>query len=196
MLIYGFYHVIFSWSVSIVFIWSIPVLLIGVALHELIHGVCFSIFSGKPLSFIKYGFDKKTFTPYAHCKAPIPTSAYKIGALMPAIILGIAPYIAALFTGNIYLFLFGTFFTTAAYGDFIVFWIIKDINNNALVEDHPSRAGCFIYIDSRLSTQVFKTDPALAFQLHHQYRLPFLFLLFSSGIVLGYRVFSVITSII
>jgi len=36
-------------------------------------------------------------------------------------------------------------FTIAAGGDFIVLWILRKTDSNNLVEDHPTRAGCFIY---------------------------------------------------
>ena len=195
-MLHGFSNLIFSWRISDLLLWTLPFLIGGIILHELIHGVCFSIFSGKPLSFIKYGFDRKTFTPYAHCKTPISASAYKIGALMPAIVLGFAPYIISLFTGNIYLFMFGTFFTTAACGDFIIFWIIRNIDNSSLVEDHPSNAGCYIYSDNSAYIANDQFDPELAYSLHRQYKLPFLFLLVASGAIFGYRLASAIGEIL
>jgi|GEM_PF-407959 len=191
-ILHGFSSIIFSWSISNMLLWSLPFLIGGIILHELIHGVCFSVFSGKPLSFIKYGFDRKTFTPYAHCKTPISASAYKIGALMPAIALGFIPYIFSLFTGNIYLFMFGTFFTTAACGDFIIFWIIRNVDNSSLVEDHPSKAGCYIYSDNSIDISNNQYDAEFAYSLHRQYKIPFLLLLLASGAIFGYRIASVI----
>jgi hypothetical protein len=42
------------------------------------------------------------------------------------------------------LLIFGIFFTMAAFGDFIIFMLLKE-NKNSLVLDHPSEVGCYIY---------------------------------------------------
>jgi hypothetical protein len=39
---------------------------------------------------------------------------------------------------------FGLLYTTAAGGDFLVLWILRNIKPNTLVEDHPTNAGCYI----------------------------------------------------
>ena len=50
--------------------------LTGVVVHEFIHGLTWMAFGGKPLSTIKFGFQWKTFTPYAHLSEPIEVNAY------------------------------------------------------------------------------------------------------------------------
>ncbi len=190
---HGFLPIIFGWSLSDFVLWSLPILLTGIVFHELIHGICFALLSGKPLSFVKYGFDKATLTPYAHCKTPIAAWVYKVGALMPAIILGVFPFIVSIATGNPYLFFFGTFFTTAACGDFIVFWIIKNVNNKALVEDHPKKAGCYIYTENTAEVKEIKLPGKKAHFFQKVYRIPFLFLVACTGAIFGYRVFRAIS---
>ncbi|UZR96057.1 DUF3267 domain-containing protein [Chondrinema litorale] len=195
--IHGFGVLVSGWSVKLLLLLIIPVFLIGVVLHEFIHGICFSLFSGKPLSFIKYGFDRKSLTPYAHCKEPIRSGAYKIGALMPAIILGLIPYVISIINGSFYLFLFGTFFTTAACGDFLVLWLIRNLNRNAMVEDHPSRAGCYVYITEEIP---FVPDRSInlqkALKLQNIYKIPFLVIILSAGVVFGYRLVSSVMEIL
>ena len=196
-LIHGFELLLNGWSVRLLLIAILPVFILGVILHEFIHGLCFALFSKKPLSFIKYGFDKKTLTPYAHCKEPIKAGAYKIGAIMPAIILGFIPYLYAIINGDIYFFLFGTFFTTAACGDFIVLWLLRHLSRNIMVEDHPSRAGCYVYITSNSG---YIPDNSITLQralkLQNIYKFPFLFLVGSAGIVLGYRLVASVMNIL
>jgi hypothetical protein len=53
--------------------------------------------------------------------------------------------VISLFTGDILLFFFGFLYTTAAGGDFLILWIIRNVKPNTLVEDHPSNAGCYIF---------------------------------------------------
>jgi len=48
----------------------ILVVLLGVVIHEMIHGLGWVIFGRKSLSSIKFGFQWKSFTPYAHLMEP------------------------------------------------------------------------------------------------------------------------------
>jgi hypothetical protein len=63
--------------------------LLGIVIHELIHGISWIIAGQKPFSAIKFGFQWKTFTPYAHLKEPVEVNAYRLGAFLPGFILGI-----------------------------------------------------------------------------------------------------------
>lgn len=84
-------------------------------------------------------------TPYCHCKEPLNVRQYIIGAIAPAILLGIVPSIVAIMIGNPGLLLFGMFFTIAAAGDILIINLLRKENSSDLVQDHPSEAGCYIY---------------------------------------------------
>lgn len=120
-------------------------LLFGILAHELIHMFAWALFAKKPLSVFKLGFQWKSLTPYAHCKEPMDIRPYRIGSYTPGLLLGVLPWLVSLFTGNVLLFLFGFFYTSAAGGDLLILWIIRNIKPNTLVEDHPTNAGCYIY---------------------------------------------------
>jgi hypothetical protein len=120
-------------------------LLFGILIHELIHMFCWALFAKKPLSAFKLGFQWKSLTPYAHCKEPMDIRPYRIGSFAPGLLLGILPWNVSLFTGDVLLFFFGFLYTTAAGGDFLILWIIRNIKPNTLVEDHPVNAGCYIF---------------------------------------------------
>ncbi len=121
------------------------VLLFGILVHELIHMVAWALFAKKPLSAFKLGFQWKSLTPYAHCKEPMDIRPYRIGSFAPGLLLGILPWLISLFTGDVLFFLFGFLYTTAAGGDLLILWIIRNVKPNTLVEDHPTNAGCYIY---------------------------------------------------
>lgn len=122
----------------------VVIVVIGIAIHEIIHGLSWSIFGKKPLSVIQFGFYWKTFSPYAHCKVPLNVAAYRWGAIMPGLLLGFVPFFFAMFTGNSSFMWFGLFHTSAACGDWLVLWIIRAVKPGALVEDHPTKAGCYV----------------------------------------------------
>jgi hypothetical protein len=122
----------------------LPAFVIGIVAHELIHGLAWATFAGKPWSAIHFGFHWKTLTPYAHCREPMDIRAYRLGAVMPGIVLGILPAVFGILTGNGWLHWFGLLFTGAAGGDFLVLWLLRGVEPGRLVEDHPTRAGCYV----------------------------------------------------
>jgi hypothetical protein len=119
-------------------------LIFGILAHELIHLFTWMFFAQKPLKAFKLGFQWKSLTPYAHCKEPMDIRAYRIGTFAPGFLLGILPWLVSLFTGDMLLMAFGFTYTTAAGGDFLILWLIRNIKPNTLVEDHPTNAGCYI----------------------------------------------------
>lgn len=124
---------------------GVLVVVIGVVVHELIHGITWSCYTKNGFRSIKFGVLMKMLTPYCHCKEPLRVRQYIIGALMPSIILGIIPIMYAWYSGNIHILLFAIFFTVSAAGDFMIVQLIWREDMRSLVLDHPSEAGCFIY---------------------------------------------------
>jgi len=120
-------------------------IILGIVIHELIHGIVWARFSKSGFKAIKFGVFWKMLTPYCHCKEPLKVNQYILGAIMPAIILGIIPSLAAIIFGNLALLVFGMFFTLAAGGDFLIINLLRNESKDDLVLDHPSEAGCFIY---------------------------------------------------
>lgn len=116
----------------------------GIIVHELIHGFTWIIAARKPFSAIKFGFQLKTFTPYAHCREPMAVQPYRLGALMPGLLLGILPGIYGMASGEFGVFLFGYFFTVAAGGDALILWLLRGVGADKQVLDHPERAGCYV----------------------------------------------------
>jgi hypothetical protein len=129
------------------------VLLLGIIVHEFIHGVFFSIFASKGFKSIKFGILWKMLTPYCHCKEPLKIKQYIIALLAPLIILGIVPAIISLFIGNLLLLVFGIFFSGAAAGDLMIYSLIKKENHEDYVLDHPSEAGYYIF-RKKISTEL------------------------------------------
>ena len=121
------------------------ILILGIVLHELIHGIIWAKFAKEGFKSIKFGVLWEMLTPYCHCKEALNVRQYIIGAIAPAIILGIIPSIIAIMTGNLGLLIFGMLFTMAAGGDFLIINLIRKESSSDLVQDHPSEAGCFIY---------------------------------------------------
>lgn len=141
---------IFSSSLDIIkFLLGSFILLVvfiaGAGLHELIHGITWSIFLENGFKSIKFGVLWKTLTPYCHSKEPMKIKHYMLGAIMPALLLGFVPAIWGIVVGSFWTTIFGILFTIAAIGDFMIIQLLIKENMNDYAEDHPSEAGCFVY---------------------------------------------------
>jgi hypothetical protein len=121
------------------------IIIFGILLHELIHGITWAKFAKGGFKSMKFGVWWKMLTPYCHCKEALNVRHYIIGVITPAIILGILPSVTAIMIGNLGLLFFGMFFTIAAVGDFLIINLLRKENGSDLVQDHPSEAGCYIY---------------------------------------------------
>jgi hypothetical protein len=122
----------------------LTLLVAGILVHEAIHGLGWAYFGRLPLRRIRFGFQAATLTPYAHALDPMPARAYRIGAVLPALLLGGLPFLVGTIAGSLSLALYGMIFVFAAGGDLLVLWLIRNVDAQALVQDHPSRAGCIV----------------------------------------------------
>ena len=116
----------------------------GVVVHELTHAVTWVLASKKSWSAVRFGFQLSTFTPYSHCTEPMPIGAYRLGTLMPGLLTGLLPALAGTFFGSGWIAFMGGVFLLTAGGDFLILLLLRKVVSGAVVEDHPSRAGCFV----------------------------------------------------
>ena len=72
---------------------------------------------------------------------------------MPGIVLGLIPATYGILIDDIYVFIFGCFFTLAAGGDILMVFLLRDQSKNTYVQDHPSEVGCYIYKNTTDGTE-------------------------------------------
>ena len=116
---------------------------IGIAVHEALHGLAWRL-AGAPAGTVRFGFQLKTLTPYAHCSAALPARAYRLGAATPGVVLGLVPALVGLGLAWGAGFWFGVFFTLAAGGDALILWLLRGVPSDRLVKDHDSKPGCLV----------------------------------------------------
>lgn len=126
------------------------IVVVSIVLHEFIHGFTWVVFGEKPFSAVHFGVQWKVLTPFAHLKEPIEVRVYRAGGFMPGFVLGILPFFLSLVTGNGGLLWFGVLQTAAASGDWLILWLLRNVKSDSMVEDHPSRAGCYVFEDGEL----------------------------------------------
>ena len=122
----------------------VAVMFISIVVHELIHGLTWACYAKSGWKSISFGIMWKLLTPYCHCDEPMHIPGYMMGAMMPCIVLGVIPAIAALFIGSLPMLVWGIFFIAAAAGDIWMTWLLTKENPKSMVLDHPSEAGFYI----------------------------------------------------
>ena len=123
---------------------GVAIIIAGAVVHELLHGLAWSYYARKGWKSIRFGIVWKYLTPYCHCREPLKLGAYRIGSILPSIVLGFVPSILAVLTGNLWLLVFGFIFTFAAGGDFLILWLLRMERSSAWIQDHPHKIGCIV----------------------------------------------------
>ena len=125
-------------------LWATAALALGVLAHEALHALAWQTAADLPVGSVRLGFNWKALTPYAHCAAPMPVRAYRIGAAAPGVTLGLVPAAVALIVGSGAVLAFALLFTLAAGGDALILLLLRGVAPAARVIDHPTRAGCLV----------------------------------------------------
>lgn len=114
----------------------------GIIIHELLHGITWAFFTKRGFKSIKFGLNG--LTPYCHCKEPLKVKHYRLGGAMPLIVMGIIPSLAGLISGNGLYLSIGIFFSWTAGGDIISLFMLRKLDKNSLVSDHPDKMGFYL----------------------------------------------------
>ncbi|HEY8342431.1 MAG TPA: DUF3267 domain-containing protein [Calditerricola sp.] len=121
------------------------VLVVSVVFHELLHAVGWVRWGKAPWRAIRFGVHWLTLSPYAHLTVPIPARPYRWGAVLPGLVLGLFPALAACITGNGALFAYGLVMILAAGGDLVVLVLLSRVPRDWLVQDSAHRVGAVVW---------------------------------------------------
>lgn len=127
-------------------IWFIALLFL-IVVHELLHGLTWSIFTKEKLKSISFGIIWKSLNPYCTCNEALKRNEYILGLLMPCIVLGIIPAIISLFNHNNWWLVTGAVMIMSAGGDLLILKMILDHkgSNDDLYLDHPTEIGLTVF---------------------------------------------------
>ncbi len=132
------------WHSSVNYIIFFLFVIVGIAIHELIHGVCFSLFCSKGLKSISFGVIKFPLVFYTHCKEPINRIGFWIGTLAPAFLLGLVPAAIGLYKGSFALVAYGFVFSALAAADLLIVYKAKGLTKWSRIIDNSEGIGIFI----------------------------------------------------
>ncbi|BAY87141.1 hypothetical protein NIES267_66590 [Calothrix parasitica NIES-267] len=120
---------------------------IGHISYALIKGITWELFGSNKEKAIRYGIRKTnigTTSFHAYYEKTMEIKAYKLGIAIPGIIVGIIPASLGIIIGNIFIFSIGLFSIFTAGEDILVMWLLRNVEADSLVEDHPKRVGCYV----------------------------------------------------
>lgn len=129
--------------------WSFFVLLgILFVVHELIHGVVWTIFAKEHMRSVSFGVIPKFLTPYCVCEEPLKKWQYILGALMPTLILGFGLAGAAIAMRSDLIFLLSECMILGGCGDVLIVGNLlryKPEGKDVMVYDHPDKIGAVLF---------------------------------------------------
>ena len=118
-------------------------IVLGIAVHELIHGFTWMYVTRSGFSHLRFGFLPGGV--YCHINVPMNKRKYVVGALMPLLLLGIIPFLLSFAIHSLWMMVFGAIFIACAMGDVMIVWAIRHEPSDTLIYDHPTEAGCVVY---------------------------------------------------
>ena len=123
--------------------WFWILMLLGLVVHELVHGFTWLLLLHKGFSHLSFGL--MAGGVYCHIDVPMAKKPYIISALMPLLLVGLVPWVAGIVTGSLLWMLVGGIFIGAATGDLMIVKAIHNEPADTLIYDHPSLPGCYVY---------------------------------------------------
>ncbi|MEG1254221.1 DUF3267 domain-containing protein [Clostridium sp.] len=117
-----------------------PVMAFFFAIHEVIHGISWSLFCKDKWKSIHLGVVWEKLTPYCHCKEPLKFGGYIFGGLMPLMILGIGLFAISYFIGSGALMFISLINILGAGGDITIALMLLKYRD-AYILDHPTECG-------------------------------------------------------
>lgn len=142
-LINGGYNILEEpWKIYFIIV---SMVIVGFAIHELLHGIVLSKFSKKSLKEIEYGLDEELLKPYCICKEKISIKGHIINRAIPIIITGLVPYIISLIIGNFFIMVSSLCLIFFCGIDLIVILTIKKEDNSKLISDEGRQSGYINY---------------------------------------------------
>ena len=121
---------------------------ISVFIHEVLHGLTWSLSCEKGWKSIHLGVMWKKLTPYCSCMEPLSFEKYLLGGLMPFIVLGLGIFLASIITNSIFLLALSMFNIFAAGGDITIALMLLR-HKNGLIIDHPTECGFWAFNEEK-----------------------------------------------
>jgi len=124
------------------YIMFVVIIAVSVVIHELLHGIGWSVSSGKGWNVVRFNIN--AMMPSCACKVALKKRQYLTGVLTPFVILGFGSVLFVfIYPGTISLLTMMVNFISAGADLVIAFNVLKE--NDGFIVDHPTEAGYIIF---------------------------------------------------
>lgn len=123
----------------------IGVYTLSVPVHEGLHALGM-IATGTPTSSITFGAKLRQGIVYIHCDRPMSLRAYRFTLLLPVVVTGLFPAVAAVALGSHWIAIYSALMIVSAVGDMEMVLRLRGVPSETPVRDHPDKLGCEIQL--------------------------------------------------
>jgi hypothetical protein len=118
---------------------------VGFLFHELLHFLTWHFLSKIPFQDFRIGMRWNSFTPIIACQRPMPLFVFRVGLIMPFLVMGLVPMGLAFYLKNTWFLFSAVIFMAWASADILTFLLLWNSPKNSFVEMHRSRLGCILF---------------------------------------------------
>jgi hypothetical protein len=127
----------------------------GFLAHELIHFITWHTLSRIPLEEFRIGMRWSSFTPVIGCQRPMGLNIFRVGLLLPFLLLGVLPMGLAFYFKNTWLLFSAVIFMAWASADIVTFLLLWNTRKDSFVEMHRNKLGCIVFNKKGIAEEVF-----------------------------------------
>jgi hypothetical protein len=127
-------------------LWFLLGIVVALSLHELTHALAAMWRAKLPWNAFRFGFNPRSLTVYCHCRRPIDLATYRIVSLAPLVILCPISVLLVVLYPTEWLALTAGIHLAGCIGDVWIFTLLRKYASDVLVVDHPTEAGCDLYV--------------------------------------------------
>ncbi|MGL5978189.1 MAG: DUF3267 domain-containing protein [Erysipelotrichaceae bacterium] len=131
--------VTFTFDLTTLLVWYV-LFTVGIVVHELLHGIGWSLFTPRRFHNIHFGILWSMLTPYCHCDVPLNRNQYLVGGLFPLFVLGGGLFLVAMVSGSFFWLSLALLHIIAAGGDTTIALMLRKYPDAKLL-DHPTQCG-------------------------------------------------------
>jgi hypothetical protein len=121
---------------------ALLIIALSAIVHELLHVVAWRVLAGVRWQAVSFRATWRGLGLAALVRDPIPLSAFRLGALCPALVLGAIPLGIGFTKGSTLAVLWGAFFLFECITDVALLKAIRHLPPTTLVISHPTELGC------------------------------------------------------
>ena len=116
-----------------------------IAVHEALHAVAALQWGKVPFNSIRFGANWKFAAFYCHCDRPLTIRVHRIVLIFPLIVTTLAAGLLFWLDPAIWSLLLFSGTVSVCSGDIMIFLKLRRYGKDALIQDHPSEPGCFVW---------------------------------------------------